>query len=120
MLKPDNNAHIKWVELQPPSGGCVLKLGLAYARNRAGGPAAFGRLCVETLILQFRLIFVFPAAFGRLCVETFSGEVLPYRIFPAAFGRLCVETSIQFKSISGRLPAAFGRLCVETWPILVL
>ena len=34
---------------QPPSGGCVLK---HNGKSKAGiksGPAAFGRLCVETL-----------------------------------------------------------------------
>ena len=58
-------------EDQPPSGGCVLK------RNKIGElmlvvePAAFRRLCVETLRPQrvVRLTLV-PAAFRRLCVET--------------------------------------------------
>ena len=34
------------------------------------GPAAFGRLCVETLILLNFTNKKAPAAFGRLCVET--------------------------------------------------
>ena len=33
-------------------------------------PAAFGRLCVETLYPWWRITSDFPAAFGRLCVET--------------------------------------------------
>ncbi len=33
-------------------------------------PAAFGRLCVETLVNAFVLTADVPAAFGRLCVET--------------------------------------------------
>ena len=33
-------------------------------------PAAFGRLCVETVFHRTILHIVFPAAFGRLCVET--------------------------------------------------
>ena len=36
---------LKW---QPPSGGCVLKRGKEYQKNTER-PAAFGRLCVETL-----------------------------------------------------------------------
>ena len=60
---------------QPPSGGCVLKL---YGQVYIGGqndPAAFRRLCVETLALKpaFGAINL-PAAFRRLCVET---SVLP-------------------------------------------
>ena len=33
-----------------------------------------------------------PAAFGRLCVETLSGSSAGGSGSPAAFGRLCVET----------------------------
>ena len=33
---------------QPPSGGCVLKHGASFRQARNVGPAAFGRLCVET------------------------------------------------------------------------
>ena len=66
-----------------------------------------------------------PAAFGRLCVETILG-VSPYAVacLPAAFGRLCVETLIGIAVTAFFGPAAFGRLCVETnlrranWPII--
>ena len=37
-----------FVELQPPSGGCVLKLLILSVLNGIRMPAAFGRLCVET------------------------------------------------------------------------
>ena len=33
---------------QPPSGGCVLKPVQSFAETAKVGPAAFGRLCVET------------------------------------------------------------------------
>ena len=36
---------------QPPSGGCVLKQGQAGTLLTCSCPAAFGRLCVETLII---------------------------------------------------------------------
>ena len=36
---------------------------------------------------------LYPAAFGRLCVETVMEYRRPRRVVPAAFGRLCVETS---------------------------
>ena len=35
---------------QPPSGGCVLKHQVFVQNLSVVGPAAFGRLCVETLI----------------------------------------------------------------------
>ena len=36
------------MEIQPPSGGCVLKLTILAVGRPLLGPAAFGRLCVET------------------------------------------------------------------------
>ena len=36
-------------------------------------PAAFGRLCVETIVSAVAGLNSPPAAFGRLCVETFVG-----------------------------------------------
>ena len=56
--------------IQPPSGGCVLKL---LSKMRAVSvflPAAFGRLCVETPLPPSSSQPAKPAAFGRLCVET--------------------------------------------------
>ena len=73
-------------------------------------PAAFGRLCVETMPTNSRKKKSCPAAFGRLCVET--GQIMGVKRFngPAAFGRLCVETAkvpltIE-ASVSSRLRAA--------------
>ena len=77
---------------QPPSGGCVLKPVTVLVFFIAACPAAFGRLCVETVNFTIDLCFFRPAAFGRLCVET----------------------SILHRGLSDRMPAAFGRLCVET------
>ncbi len=36
-------------QLQPPSGGCVLKLWKVHGIDAYEKTAAFGRLCVETL-----------------------------------------------------------------------
>ena len=105
---------------------------------RAVCPAAFGRLCVETMSLKKVSDKSLPAAFGRLCVETYraaltvlygfqppsGGCVLKHWTYwvllktrlPAAFGRLCVETSLAEDAPNPDIPAAFGRLCVETRP----
>ena len=82
------------VKNQPPSGGCVLKLGLFSTFGHLALPAAFGRLCVETLLKLYGRNCQKPAAFGRLCVETTACLYLPLDWVPAAFGRLCVETEL--------------------------
>ena len=55
---------------QPPSGGCVLKQGNIVTSEEPIEPAAFGRLCVETMQKEGKEELPGPAAFGRLCVET--------------------------------------------------
>ena len=85
-------------------------------------PAAFGRLCVETMLPGKSEWGIVPAAFGRLCVETNWKAITNINVGnPAAFGRLCVETKLLNDSgaMSG-IPAAFGRLCVETISSLCL
>ena len=61
---------IDFQNIQPPSGGCVLKLDEADYLVGKNGPAAFGRLCVETDWVWDCWVWLRPAAFGRLCVET--------------------------------------------------
>ena len=64
--------------IQPPSGGCVLKLVARLEKPKVESPAAFGRLCVETLIENAGITNKpAPAAFGRLCVETGNAYSLP-------------------------------------------
>ena len=79
---------------QPPSGGCVLKQVTVMGVKKFNGPAAFGRLCVETGAIRRFFGNLVPAAFGRLCVETNDIHQFDYeQEKPAAFGRLCVETT---------------------------
>ena len=56
--------------IQPPSGGCVLKLNEHAYSPRITRPAAFRRLCVETGNKKISMGDKDPAAFRRLCVET--------------------------------------------------
>ena len=79
-------------------------------------PAAFRRLCVETLMVIYFIFVCGPAAFRRLCVETMA------TVTSTAHGNLsqpplggCVLKQGQImgvKRFNG--PAAFRRLCVET------
>ena len=70
MLKLQLLTQVQAAAAQPPSGGCVLKLGLALGGGLVVHPAAFGRLCVETRCDSVPERAKRPAAFGRLCVET--------------------------------------------------
>ena len=55
-----------------------------------------------------------PAAFRRLCVETMKVVGGQNSASPAAFRRLCVETMKVVGGQNSASPAAFRRLCVET------
>ena len=92
MLKHHTLAMSRFNSLQPPSGGCVLKL---------SSPT-------------YRIFNAIPAAFRRLCVETSPGGNASNPTGPAAFRRLCVETSGSPPGTLAETPAAFRRLCVET------
>ena len=65
---------------------------------------------MKQLVLYRREVNGQPAAFGRLCVETLSDTVSQVLTAPAAFGRLCVETvsksSCVFSTSASRLRAA--------------
>ena len=52
MLKPYIILVKKKGKTQPPSGGCVLKLFVSPHRATPWTAAAFGRLCVETILLD--------------------------------------------------------------------
>ena len=107
--KSPGNAHA-----QPPSGGCVLKLGYELKAMPDGTPAAFRRLCVETMPPAGQVSAAAPAAFRRLCVETRrSSATVCGSCQPPSGG--CVLKQIRgFCRYRRRCPAAFRRLCVET------
>ena len=46
-----------------------------------------------------------PAAFGRLCVETVGFTAASMKFGPAAFGRLCVETVLSAYRKGGKSPS---------------
>ena len=49
-MKQSKKAWIARLNNQPPSGGCVLKPLADGGKDEAENPAAFGRLCVETVV----------------------------------------------------------------------
>ena len=59
--------------------------------------------------------FQVPAAFGRLCVETMTHESMQMMFLSAAFGRLCVETyAVRFIRLLRIQPPSGGcvlKLC---------
>ena len=103
-------------------------------RNR---PAAFRRLCVETVslskeedkgtqppsggcVLKLKKHFehyvcVYPAAFRRLCVETpYSSTVMAKPATQPPSGGCVLKQGEGGAPCTRQTPAAFGRLCVET------
>ena len=72
MLKLNLIGNQLGVYVQPPSGGCVLKQALEKIPFDSFDPAAFRRLCVETVSHDLCKHINKPAAFRRLCVETIS------------------------------------------------
>ena len=62
--------------MQPPSGGCVLKLNRLLITSYCGMAATFGWLCVETSERRNSIDVDHAATFGWLCVETFANWAL--------------------------------------------
>ena len=56
--------------MQPPSGGCVLKRLLSLKALKRWIAATFGWLCVETCLPERKRSNRNAATFGWLCVET--------------------------------------------------
>ena len=77
--------------------------------------AAFGRLCVETILHRKQCKADLAAAFGRLCVETLIIPGCMVRCIKQPPSGGCVLKLVSEKSLLAfGLAAAFGRLCVET------
>ena len=81
--------------MQPPSGGCVLKLLLGIFGLNQPVAAAFGRLCVETPLKRSEpfVLRVQPPS-GGCVLKPYLMARLFEPLVAAAFGRLCVETLI--------------------------
>ena len=101
VLKRYQFPHQKGAGYQPPSGGCVLKPAFLGFWTKNTHPAAFRRLCVETMLSEHPLLILDPAAFRRLCVETTT--CLPLTGNPSAQPPSggCVLKPVRY----GRLPA---------------
>ena len=99
---------------QPPSRGCVLKLGSRIITLKGLVAAAFARLCVETvLILLIVPLLMQPPSRGCVLKQLY-GSINRLMRIAAAFARLCVETKCKASSFLLTAAAAFARLCVET------
>ena len=114
VLKQFAELNTEQWQAQPPSGGCVLKLPQPLPSGERKNQPPSGGCVLKPCLKRFIAFGSIPAAFGRLCVETLNALSLIRCRVPAAFGRLCVETSQRWQVEPTRIPAAFGRLCVET------
>ena len=79
-------------------------------------PAAFRRLCVETIIRRKMSLHPNPAAFRRLCVETLICVIMSLSTPQPPSGGCVLKPRLGQPHMHKRQPAAFGRLCVETLP----
>ena len=107
-------AELNPIWWQPPSGGCVLKHLSRYVKRTVCYAAAFGRLCVETIVRHSVMYSYHAAAFGRLCVETHTPVEAKETGRQPPSGGCVLKPTVHHKMAGERMAAAFGRLCVET------
>ena len=99
--------------VQPPSGGCVLKLQCESHSGHIGWAAAFGRLCVETFDLEpVDKKGVQPPSGGCVLKLILKIIVILKDFQPPSGG--CVLKPENATGMAMDCTAAFGRLCVET------
>ena len=92
----------------------MLKHGDRDCHLQTYDPAAFRRLCVETLHAAHFNRMVNQPPSGGCVLKQFHFYPLKIVKYPAAFRRLCVETTSKSRLLWFPRPAAFRRLCVET------
>ena len=69
--------------------------------SKSAPPAAFGRLCVETIYVEQAAVVAVPQPPSGGCVLKQAIRYMPFcTIVPAAFGRLCVETFAVTTSVT--------------------
>ena len=88
MLKPPVSVKAENT-LAAAFGRLCVETVLEYARNVAKAAAAFGRLCVETRLSRNTMLHKQAAAFGRLCVETLSPDFLTADFFSRLRAAVC-------------------------------
>ena len=92
MLKRNDSTYAYMIGAQPPSGGCVLKLVESASNEQATYQPPSGGCVLKQQLSSDAVNYTRPAAFRRLCVETLWLTRLNRIMHPAAFRRLCVET----------------------------
>ena len=98
--------------LQPPSGGCVLKLARKVSPNFLCS-AAFRRLCVETKTLKSLSDGVRQPPSGGCVLKLPRNEQGGMKAMQPPSGG-CVLKPFVLEFLSDLRTAAFRRLCVET------
>ena len=137
VLKPMLCRYLTGFRHQPPSGGCVLKQTNAERAHCRGKPAAFRRLCVETLdncrafpveayqppsggcvlkllAVNHNTIGVSQPPSGGCVLKQPHNRASPQLPRQPPSGGCVLKHKKNLKKKSGLAPAAFRRLCVET------
>ena len=114
VLKRCESAPARWYWRQPPSGGCVLKPLPLARKNSVQSPAAFGRLCVETVVNPLAIKgYAQPPSGGCVLKPIWRAATITASYQPPSGGCVLKLQITRFPKLANR-PAAFGRLCVET------
>ena len=100
--------------MQPPSGGCVLKLDIDITSFGAGTQPPSGGCVLKHIVLYEMITNIGQPPSGGCVLKHFIPDSMERRKQAAAFGRLCVETLPLWVVSVLDAAAAFGRLCVET------
>ena len=99
MLKPGQTYKGLSSGIQPPLGGCVLKLRCADPAAILNASAAFRRLCVETFLVFSNDDRAISAAFRRLCVETLAAlKILPTAFCQPPLGGCVLKLCLQIRN----------------------
>ena len=83
MLKPRDAQQHGAVGLQPPSGGCVLKLKRLKKRVMTKTQPPSGGCVLKLKYASMQSAPSIPAAFRRLCVETTGGLRMIWQTLPS-------------------------------------
>ena len=100
--------------LQPPSGGCVLKLATCSPCRRQRIAAAFGRLCVETQLKTLGVEFGEQPPSGGCVLKPALEDLETAWLSQPPSGDCVLKQLYRLIEQFVCLAAAFGRLCVET------
>ena len=106
VLKLVNFFDCRPLRSQPPSGGCVLKQRMAVKSSQNVGPAAFGRLCVETHISKHCGARISqPPSGGCVLKQRFAPKLYQFLIQPPSGGCVLKQEVVEVQAVAHQPPS---------------